>query len=228
MKTLLVCGYGSGISDAVVRRFSAEGFKVAIAARNADKLAAAKRAFKEQGIDVTTLVADLSNSSAAAKLVVDARAALGSIGVVHWNAASRAAGDLLTAKPVEICEVLDVAVTSLMCLVQEALPDLKAAKGAMLVTNGGLGVIDHKTDAMAVRFGSMGLAVANAAKRKLVGLLAARLEGEGVYVGEVVVMGLVKGTVSDRGNATIDPKSVAERFWSLYTQREVVSVEVVR
>ena len=52
MKTLLVCGYGSGISDAVVRRFAADGYAVGIAARNADKLAAARRAFKEKGIDV--------------------------------------------------------------------------------------------------------------------------------------------------------------------------------
>lgn len=108
------------------------------------------------------------------------------------------------------------------------LPDLRAAKGALLVTNGGLGVLDPKVDAMAVRIGSMGLAVANAAKRKLVGLLAARLEGEGVYVGEVVVMGLVKGTISDRGNAAIDPASVADKFWHLFTKREVVSVEAVR
>ena len=43
MKTLLVCGYGTGISDAVVRRFAAEGFTVGIAARSAEKLAAAKR-----------------------------------------------------------------------------------------------------------------------------------------------------------------------------------------
>ena len=225
MKTLLVCGYGSGISDAVVRRFAAEGFAVGIAARSADKLAAAKRAFKEKGIDVKTFAVDLSNPSAAARLVHDARAALGPLSVIHWNAASRAAGDLLSAKPVDLCEVLDVAVTCLVSVVQEALPDLKAAKGALLVTNGGLGVIDTKIDTMAVRINSMGLAVANAAKRKLVGVLAERLRADDIYVGEVVVMGLVKGTVSDRGNATIEPDSVAQKFWTLFTQRDIVSVE---
>ncbi len=225
MKTLLVCGYGTGISDAVVRRFAAEGFTVGIAARSAEKLAAAKRTLAVDNIHVKTFAVDLSNPAAAARLVHDARAALGSIGVIHWNAASRNAGDLLTAKAVDICEVLDVAVTSLVSVAQAALPDLVAAKGALLVTNGGLGVNDPKVDAMAVRIGSMGLAVANAAKRKLVGLLSDRLTREGVYVGEVVVMGLVKGTVSDRGNATIDPKHVAEKFWTLFAKRDVVSVD---
>ena len=40
----------------------------------------------------------------------------------------------------------------------------------------------------------MGLALANAAKHKLVGLLAERLKADGVYVGEVMIAGAVKGT----------------------------------
>jgi NAD(P)-dependent dehydrogenase (short-subunit alcohol dehydrogenase family) len=33
-KTILIAGYGPGISDAVARKFGAEGFAVALAARN--------------------------------------------------------------------------------------------------------------------------------------------------------------------------------------------------
>ena len=72
----------------------------------------------------------------------------------------------------------------------------------------------------------MGLAVANAAKHKLAGLLAERLPPDGVYVGEVIVAGLVKGTASDRGNATIASSIVADKFWELYTKREAVSALV--
>ncbi len=35
--TIVICGYGSGISDAVARRFGREGFKVAIVARTASQ-----------------------------------------------------------------------------------------------------------------------------------------------------------------------------------------------
>jgi hypothetical protein len=56
----------------------------------------------------------------------------------------------------------------LLAVVQAALPDLKASKeGAVLVTNGGLAFADPKIDAMAVQWGSMGLAMVNAAKHKL-------------------------------------------------------------
>ena len=39
-KTMIVCGYGPGISNAVAQRFGAEGFSVALIGRSADKLAA--------------------------------------------------------------------------------------------------------------------------------------------------------------------------------------------
>lgn len=40
-RVLVVCGYGPGISDAVARRFGAEGFAVALLSRNQAKLDAA-------------------------------------------------------------------------------------------------------------------------------------------------------------------------------------------
>ncbi|HEX7670382.1 MAG TPA: hypothetical protein VF395_12390 [Polyangiaceae bacterium] len=36
-KTIVVCGYGPGISSAVAEKFGAEGFSVALAARNASQ-----------------------------------------------------------------------------------------------------------------------------------------------------------------------------------------------
>ena len=37
-KTLIVCGYGPGISTSVAEKFGAEGFSIALVARNAEKL----------------------------------------------------------------------------------------------------------------------------------------------------------------------------------------------
>ena len=74
-------------------------------------------------------------------------------------------------------------------------------------------------DAILVQYGMMGLGVANAAKHKLVGLLAKRLEADGIYVGEVMISGSIKGTPSDQGQATINGKTVAEKYWDLYTAR---------
>jgi hypothetical protein len=70
-------------------------------------------------------------------------------------------------------------------------------------------------------------ALANAAKHKLVGLLAQRLKSEGVYVGEVVVAGNIKGSAWDKGAATTDGGStVANKFWQMYQARGEVHARV--
>jgi len=225
-KTIIVCGYGTGISDAVANRFASEGFQVAIAARNAQKLATAQQALAAKGITVAAFTADLTDPAAAKSLVQSVRAQLGPITAIHWNAYSNLAGDLTTAGVAELRTDFDVAVTSLVLAVQEALSDLKAANGAVLVTDGLLALFDPKVDAMAVQWNSMGLAIANSAKHKLIGLLTEKLRADGVTVGEVMVDGLVKGTAWDDGSATIDPRTVADEFWGLYSRRESKTVTV--
>ena len=227
-KAILVCGFGTGISKAVAEKFGAEGFSVGLVARNAERLAAAVRALGEKGLKAEGFAADLSDPSAAAAVVERARKALGPLTVVHWNAYGAGAGDLMEADSAAIRGALDVATTSLLATLRAALPDLRsqAGQGALLVTNGGLAYSNTNIDKMAVEHSSMGLALANAAKHKLVGMLAQKLARDVVYVGEVVVMGLVKGTAFDRGSATLEPSRIADKFWALYRARTDVSADV--
>lgn len=203
----------------MAEKFGGQGFRVALAARTASRLEEAVKTLGAKGVDAVAVPGDLGDPESARKVVRAARAALGSIGVVHWNAYNGEAGDLLTADAAAIHKALDVAVTSLVAVVQEALPDLEREKGALLVTNGGFGYVDPQMDAVGAQFSAMGLSVANAAKHKLVGLLSKKLEPKGVYVGEVMVTGLVKGTVFDSGSATLEGATVAAKFWELYSAR---------
>jgi hypothetical protein len=74
-------------------------------------------------------------------------------------------------------------------------------------------------DGYAVGAKAMGLALANAAKHKLVGLLAQRLKDDGIFVGEVMVAGTVKGTAWDSGQASLEAASIANKFWDLFKAR---------
>jgi len=226
-KTVVVVGYGPGVSNAVAEKFGAEGFAVALVARNQERLAAAVEAFNAKGVAAAACPADASDPAAIAVAIGKAREALGPIGAIHWNAYGGGAGDLATAAPAEVRSVFDVAVVGLLAAAQAALPDLKAAgDGAVLVTNGAFGELNPQIDALAVNLKSMGLAVANAAKHKLVGVLAERLKGEGVYVGEVMIAGLVKGTAFDSGGPAIDPARIAGEFWRLYKARDELYARV--
>lgn len=225
-KVILICGYGTGISQALAEEFGAQGFAVALAARNADRLASGAKALGDKGIRAVGIPTDLADLTAIPGLVKSVQSQLGAIDVVEWNAYAAGAGDLLAANAADVRAPLDIAVPSLLATVQAALPDLRANKGAVLVTNGGLGLLDAQVDAGAVAWKASGLAIANAAKHKLVRLLAKQLEPDGVFVGEVMVLSAVKGTAWDSGSSTLEASSIAGRFWQLYSERRELSVQI--
>lgn len=225
-KTLVVAGYGPGISEGVARKFGAQGFQVAIVARNKEKVEAAAQSLRDAQIKAQAFTADLGDPAAVEKLIADVHSSLGPITVLHWNAYVGGAGDLLTASAAELHKVFDVSVTGLIVATQKALPDLKAAgkDGALLVTGGGFAFYDPGADGAAVNFNSMGLAIAKAAQHKTVGLLQQKLKADDIYVGEVVVTGLVKKTAFDFGNANLEGSQVGDKFWELYSGRKEASI----
>jgi hypothetical protein len=147
---------------------------------------------------------------------------------LHWNAfGGGEAGDLAVADLSIVRGLFDIAVVGLLAAVQESLPDLRGSKhGAVLITNGAYGDLTPQMDSYVVSQKTMGIALANAAKSKLVGLLAERLKRESVYVGEVTIAATVKGSSYDHGDATLSPAVVADRFWELYQARGEVRARV--
>ncbi len=227
-KTIIVAGFGPGISTAVAETFGKQGFTVALVARNAERLGTGVKALQAKGVRAEAFTADLAQPDAVRAVVRAAREKLGPIGIVQWTAYSGAtAGDITTADASAVRNVYDVAVTGLVSAVQEALPDLRANKGAVLITNGGFGLFDSGVDAAAVHWNAMGLSIANSAKHKLARLLALKLAPDGVFVGEVIVTATVKGTAFDSaGHGTIEPSAVAAKFWSLYSERAATTAMI--
>jgi NAD(P)-dependent dehydrogenase (short-subunit alcohol dehydrogenase family) len=220
-KTIIVVGFGPGISTGVAEKFGAQGFNVALVGRSRERLDAGVAALKAKGINAAGFVADASDPEAMKTMVEAVRSSLGAITAVHWNAYGKSqAGDLTSATPAEIYGVFDVAIAGLVSAVQASLPDLKSSQGAVLITNGASGEIDPRVDQYAVMSNNMGLAVANAAKNKLVGLLSAKLKPEGIYVGQVMIAGSVKDTPWAANNPNpIEQSRVGEAFYTLFEQR---------
>jgi len=224
-KTVVVVGFGPGISTSVARKFGSEGFSVALIARNEERLASGVEALKAEGISAAAFKADAGDPVAIREAIATARKELGPISVLQWTAfGGSEAQDFVTTDPAIVKGVFDIAVVGLLAAIQEALPDFREAKeGAVLVANGAAGEIDPQMDAFvtgsnAWNLRMMGVAVANAAKDKLVGMLAQRLKDDGVYVGQVTIAGTIKGTAWDAPDS-IDPSDVADKFWQLYQDR---------
>lgn len=218
--TIIVAGYGPGISQAVARRFGREGYAVALVGRSRERLEAGVASLRAAGIGAAAFPTDLGDEAAATALPGKVRRELGRVSVLHWNAYAPLARDLLSAPGEELRRVLDVGVHSLLAATRAALAELSEARGSLLVTGGGLAFYERSADQLGVAWGAMGLAVSKAAQHKLVGLLHASLAERGVFVGEVTVTALVKGTPFDLGQATLEPDSVAEAFWTLHQRRD--------
>jgi NADP-dependent 3-hydroxy acid dehydrogenase YdfG len=227
-KIILIVGFGPGISSAVAEKFGKSGFSVALVARNEQRLAAGVQALKAKSVDAAAFPADAGDPASIRAAIRKARDAMGPVTVIHWNAyGGGEAPDLLTADASAVRTVFDVGVIGLLAAVEEALPDLKKTpNGAVLITNGAFGENNPQMDEYAVHLKAMGLALGNAAKHKLAGLLAQRLKGDGVYVGEVMVAGIVKGTRWDNGAANLDGATIADKFWELYQARREIRARV--
>lgn len=226
-KTIAIVGFGPGNSTAVAEKFGTNGFSVALVGRNQERLDSGVSALRRQGITAAASAADATDPAALGAAFRNIRATLGPLAVIHWNASGGTdAGDLLTADPAAVHGVFDAAVFGLIAAAREALPDLKSAgDGAILITNGGFGDLSPAIDEYVTDVSAMGVALANAAKNKLVGLLAQRLKRDGIYVGEVMIYRAIKGTQTDRGNS-IDPAVIADKFWDLYQTRGEMRAEI--
>jgi len=226
-RTLLICGHGPGISDAVARKFGAEGFQVALLARDPGRLSTSAATLGDAGITAEAFACDLSDVAALQQTIARVRAQLGPITVIHWNASLTRAGDLTTCELDELREVYELGVVAPVAAVQAALPDLRTqADAAVLVTGGGFGAYSEHVDKMVVQWSMMGLALCKSAQHKLASLLHHKLAGENIYVGEVVVRAVVKGTGFDRGNGTLAAEDVGEEFWRIYRGRSEASVDI--
>ena len=122
-KTIIVGGYGPGIATSVAEKFGAEGYAVALVARNSERLAAGVKALEAKGIKAAAFAAELGSAAAIKALIPKVREQLGPITVLHWNAYSASAGDVLSADAAALQSVFDVAITGLVTAVQESLAD---------------------------------------------------------------------------------------------------------
>eukprot|EP00877_Chromochloris_zofingiensis_P011630 jgi/Chrzof1/6720/Cz19g06240.t1 len=148
---------------------------------------------------------------------------LGPVSVIHWNACTHMQKSVLELTNEDFDEAMAI-VKGFVATVRLALPHLRHQyQPAILVTTGGTGLDDPASNQMSAQNKLDALVIQAALKRKLVGLLHAELQPQGVYVGEVVVMGAVERTSWDTGNATIAPEDVADDFWILYNKRKMAS-----
>lgn len=227
MPLLVVIGYGPGNGHAIAERFGREGWTIALVGRHAERLHDGVEQLAAVGVTARPFTGDAGDPVSLRATLTSIRGDLGPVTAVALTAYRNVVvDDVLAADPGTVAHVFDIGVTGLLTAVQTTLDDLRAAGSAsVLVVNGALGLQDDTIDEYAVSFGGDGVALECSAKTKLVGLLAARLRTEDIYVGEIVINGSVKGSPY-AGPTAIDPADIADRLWRMAEGRTEVHVHI--
>lgn len=218
-RTALIIGAGPGISASVARALAAAGLRVALAARNTDKLAAL---VEETG--AAAFAADAADPAAVARLFEQADEAIGEPEVVVYNASARVRGRIAEIDPEQVRRAVEISAFGAFLATQQAARRMvPRGHGAILLTGATASVKGFPLSAA--------FAMGKFALRGLAQSAARELGPHGVHVAHFVIDGGVRSALRpepvDRPDSTLDPDGVAQSYLAALRQpRNAWSLEV--
>jgi NAD(P)-dependent dehydrogenase (short-subunit alcohol dehydrogenase family) len=209
-RSALIVGAGPGISAAVARRLSGLGVKIALAARNLQKLDAL---VQETG--AAAFAVDAANPAAVEKLFARASERVGEPEIVVYNAAARAQGPLAELDPAIVEQSLAVtAFGGFLVTQQAALRMLRRGHGAILLT-GATASVKGFAHSAAFAMGKFAL-------RGLAQSAARELGPRGIHVAHFIIDGAVRseqhGENPAQPDSMLDPDAIAQSYIDVLKQ----------
>ncbi len=172
----LITGVGAGTGAALARRFTAGGYRVAMLARGADRLAALEGEIPES----RAYPCDVGDLDALLATVDKVRGEMGPPAVLVHNAVAATFAGFMDSDPTNLERNFRVNTTSLLYLARAIVPDMvEAGEGAILVTGNTAALRGVPNYAL--------FAPTKAAQRILCESLARDLGPKGVHVAYVTI-----------------------------------------
>ena len=209
-RTALIVGAGSGLSASLARLFSKNGMKVALAARNTDKLSGLAA---ETGAKV--FACDATRGDEVEKLFTQIEANLGAPDVVVYNASFRTRGPLIELDPAEVEKAIAVSAFGGFLVAQQAARRmLPQGRGAILFTGASASVKGYAQSAP--------FAMGKFALRGLAQSMARELTPHGIHVAHFVIDGGIRSErrpeSADKPDALLDPDAIAQSYLHVLQQ----------
>lgn len=205
----LITGVGPGTGASIARRFSAEGYRTALIARDRARL----EALAAEINDSMVLPCDVTDSEALASAVAEA----GPAQVVVHNAVGGAFGSFSEIEPAVLERNFQVNVMALLNLARLTTPAMvEAGRGALIVTG--------NTSSLRGKAKFAGFAPTKAAQRILAESIARELGPKGVHVAYLVIDAVIDVPWARQMHATkpddffISPDHIADEVFHLAMQ----------
>jgi NAD(P)-dependent dehydrogenase (short-subunit alcohol dehydrogenase family) len=209
-QSALIVGAGRGLSASLARLFAREGMRVALAARDTEKLAAL---CSETG--ARAFPCDAVVPAQVAQLFTAVESAIGAPEVVVYNASARARGPLVELVPAEVERAIMVSAYAGFLVAREAVTRmLPKAHGAVLFTGASASVKGYPLSAP--------FAMGKFALRGLAQSMARELAPQGIHVAHFVIDGGIRnpGRVEppDKPDSMLDPNAIAATYLGVLNQ----------
>jgi len=212
-KTALIIGAGPGISASFARLLAKNGVKVALAARNAGKLAALA-----EEIGGVAFAVEAGDAAQVRDLFAAVTQQIGEPDLVLYNASGRVRGALTELDPAEVENAIRVSAFGGFLAGQEATRRFLARpleqRGTILFTGASASVKGYARSAT--------FAMGKFALRGLAQSMARELAPQGIHVAHFVIDGGVSSETriepADKPGSMLDPDAIAETYWHIAQQ----------
>jgi len=208
-----VIGVGPGNGSAIARKFSSEGYKIALLSRNEDYL---NELAHECG-DARAYVYDALDTTAPEKVFGKIKQELGSVDVLVYNAGSGMFGSVDTINLSDFEGAWRINALGLLAAVKAVLPDMLAAGKGNIVVIGATASVKHGANFTA-------FTSAKAAQRALAQSIAKHVGPGGLHVSLVIIDGVIdiartRQMMPDKGDEFfLKPDDIAQSVFFLTQQ----------
>jgi NAD(P)-dependent dehydrogenase (short-subunit alcohol dehydrogenase family) len=211
-RAALITGGSSGIGLAIARALGQDGYALTVSARRPEKLEEAVQGLRDEGLEVNSVPANMTQEDAIKDVVASHRERFGRLDVLVNNAGLGIAGPIADHDTKRLDMQLGVNLRAVYLTLRECIPMLKQAgteHRKALVVN---------TASIAGKSGQGGLAAYSATKFAVVGLSQAahrELSGDGIQV-TAICPGFVATPMTDwvegeiPKEEMIQPEDIAE------------------
>ncbi|HCO43280.1 MAG TPA: short-chain dehydrogenase [Gammaproteobacteria bacterium] len=215
--TAIIVGAGPGLGLALARRFSREGFALALVARHADTLSHASAQLTDLGPRLKTYAADATDAAAVQTVCEAVERDLGEPSVLIYNAGGYRPGGLTDVTPEQFEAAWRTGCLGAFLFARALLPAMAhAGRGTVLLTGATAAWRGSKNFAT--------LAVPKFGLRALAQSMAREYGPQGVHVAHVVIDGQIdtprlRQRQPERADHTVlAPDAIAETYWQLHVQ----------
>ncbi|MEI2379547.1 SDR family NAD(P)-dependent oxidoreductase [Priestia megaterium] len=210
MKNIVIVGAGPGLGMSIAKKFGKNGFRVALIARNEEKLNHLVIELEQLGIEAASFQADILNKDQISLAFTTIKEKYGFIDVVEYSPTPSidTVTNALDVTEENVLYQFQFNVLGAISSIREVLPDmLDKQSGALLFTTGGAAV--NPVPMM----GNVGIAVSGL--RNYIFNLNSELKDKGIYAGHISI------GIWMQPNSGVQDK-IADIWYDMYTKRDRV------